>query len=210
MLLSVVCLMYISIEFVWCVNECVRFFKLCCGHEHLAPMTYPGQYTRWPSLSSLTEERARELCRMHGAGSSVSHQSSGVSRDRAAAASQPTSRQRAPATCHGERHAIATTRVVLYPTIKQWNGCPSDKRQLVGVSYMLLEGRRVGAAAGALGGRPSSPSLGRPPARASVAGLGTRTGPGTGTDAGTGTHRGSSVHCFLSSLSLYLTYIRLL
>lgn len=107
-------------------------------------MTYPGQYTRCPSLSSLTEERARELCRVHGAGSSVSHQSSGVSRVRAAPHCQQTSRQRAPATCHGERHTIATTRVVLYPTIRQWNGCPSDKRQLVCVSYMLFRGQTGG------------------------------------------------------------------
>lgn len=103
--LSVVCLMY---KFVWCVNECVRFFKLCCGHEHLAPMTYPGQYTRCPSLSSLTEERARELCRLHGAGSSVSHQSSGVSRDRAAAASPaditPTRTSHMPRRAPRDRH----------------------------------------------------------------------------------------------------------
>lgn len=43
---------------------------------------------------------------------------------------------------------------------------------------MLLEGRRVGAAAGALSGRPSSASLGRPPARASGPDSGRGPGPG--------------------------------
>lgn len=48
------------------------------------------------------------------------------------------------ATSHGERHAIATTRVVLYPTIRQWNGCPSDKRQLVWCVVHAVKGRTGG------------------------------------------------------------------
>lgn len=65
------------------------------------------------------------------------------------------------------RHTIRTTRVVLYPTIRQWNGCPSDKRQLVWcVGGMLLEGGRVGAAG------PSRPSTARPGRGRDVPGLG--------------------------------------
>lgn len=99
--------------------------KVWCGHEHLAPMTYPGQYSRCPSLSSLTEERARELCR--------------------AAPGAPRRRRRRAtrhhATSKAESATFATTRVVLYPTIRQWNGCPSDKRQLVWSVVHAVKGR---------------------------------------------------------------------
>lgn len=49
----------------------------------------------------------------------------------------------------GERHAFATTRVVLYPTIRQWNGCPSDKRQLVWCVVHAVKGRTGGLCAAA-------------------------------------------------------------
>lgn len=65
---------------------------------------------------------------------------------------------------HGERHTIATTRVVLYPTIRQWNGCPSDKRQLVW-SWCVVHAVR-----GRTGGRT----------RGSGASLGARHDRGTG------------------------------
>lgn len=77
-----------------------------------------------------------------------------------AARAAPTSHHapQAPRHKHEERHAIATTRVVLYPTIKQWNGCPSDKRQLVLCVVHAVRwrtGGRCGAALAAdAGARP--------------------------------------------------------
>lgn len=45
------------------------------------------------------------------------------------------------ATSKAESATFATTRVVLYPTIRQWNGCPSDKRQLVWSVVHAVKGR---------------------------------------------------------------------
>lgn len=46
------------------------------------------------------------------------------------------------------RHETATTRVVLYPTIRQWNGCPSDKRQLVWCVVHAVRGQTGGRCGG--------------------------------------------------------------
>lgn len=46
------------------------------------------------------------------------------------------------------RHETAKTRVVLYPTIRQWNGCPSDKRQLVWCVVHAVRGQTGGRCGG--------------------------------------------------------------
>lgn len=101
----------------------------------------------------------------------------------------PTPRAQTSRQSHGERHAIATTRVVLYPTIKQWNGCPSDKRQLVWCVVHAVKGR-TGGRCGRPGGRPSGPA--RAPAHGLVRTVGSGSGPGpeAGREVEVRTHRG--------------------
>lgn len=98
--------------------------------------------------------------RPHGQGSA---QGRGPSHAPSPHSTAPKTHRTHHATCHGERARDRHDRVVLYPTIRQWNGCPSDKRQLVWRVVHAVRGQ-TGGRSGDDSGRPSRAP--RPPAAA--------------------------------------------